>query len=83
MPMLVRKMHKEMADLAKDAIEKYPVEERNFTGVIMGIDDEDYAKILNELETCRKRILSIATAKKGGNRVYRLNLQLFPLTSKV
>lgn len=83
MPMLVRKMHKEMADLAKDAIEKYPVEERNFTGVTMGIDDEDYAKILNELETCRKRILSIATAKKGGNRVYRLNLQLFPLTSKV
>jgi uncharacterized protein (TIGR02147 family) len=49
----------------------------------MGIDDEDYAEILKELEACRKRIISIATAKKGGNRVYRLNLQLFPLTDKV
>lgn len=83
MPMLVRSMHKEMADFAKDAIEKYPVEERNFTGVTMGIDDEDYAKILKELEICRKRIISIATAKKGGNRVYRLNMQMFPLTEKI
>ena len=49
----------------------------------MGIDDKDYAEILKELENCRKRILSIATAKKGGTRVYRLNLQMFPLTDKV
>ena len=83
MPMLVRAMHKEMAGLAKDAIEKFPIEERNFTGITMGIDDEGYAEILKELEKCRKRIISIATAKKGGNRVYRLNMQMFPLTDKV
>jgi uncharacterized protein (TIGR02147 family) len=83
MPTLVRAMHKEMAGFAKDAIEKYPVEERNFTGITMGIDDEDYAEILKELEACRKRIISIATAKKGGNRVYRLNLQMFPLSEKI
>jgi uncharacterized protein (TIGR02147 family) len=74
---------KEMADFAKDAIDKFPTDERNFTGITMGIDDEDYEKILKELETCRKRIISIATAKKGGNRVYRLNLQMFPLTEKI
>ena len=83
MPVLVREMHKEMASFAKDAVEKYPVDERNFTGVTMGIDDEDYAEILKELEKCRKRIISIASAKKGGNRVYRLNMQLFPLADKV
>lgn len=83
LPMLVRNMHREMADFAKDAIEKFATDERNFTGVTMGIDDEDYEKILKELENCRKRIISIATAKKGGNRVYRLNMQLFPLTDKV
>ena len=83
MPMLVRQMHKDMADFAKEAIEKYPIDERNFTGITMGIDDDDYAEILKELENCRKRIISIATAKKGGNRVYRLNLQMFPLTEKI
>jgi uncharacterized protein (TIGR02147 family) len=83
MPMLVRQMHKDMADFAKEAIEKYPIDERNFTGITMGIDDEDYAEILKELDACRKRIISIATAKKGGNRVYRLNMQMFPLTEKI
>ncbi|MCF0214956.1 MAG: TIGR02147 family protein [Fibrobacteraceae bacterium] len=83
MPMLVRSMHKEMARFAEDAVEKFAVDERNFTGVTMGIDDESYAQILHELDLCRKRIISIATAKKGGNRVYRLNMQMFPLTDKV
>ena len=83
MPVLVREMHKEMADFAREAVEKYPVDERNFTGITMGIDDEDYAEILKELDACRKRIISIATAKKGGNRVYRLNMQMFPLTEKI
>lgn len=83
MPTQVRSMHKEMANFAKEAIEKYPVNERNFSGVTVGIDEEDYAAIVKELDACRKRIISIATAKKGGNRVYRLNLQLFPLTEKI
>lgn len=83
LPMQVRAMHKEMANFAKDAIENYPVSERNFSGATIGIDEEDYAKIVEELDACRKKIISIATAKKGGNRVYRLNLQLFPLTEKV
>lgn len=83
MPVLVREMHKEMADFAREAVEKYPIDERNFTGITMGIDDEDYAEILKELDVCRKRIISIATAKKGGNRVYRLNMQMFPLTEKI
>ena len=83
MPVLVREMHKEMADFAREAVEKYPIDERNFTGITMGIDDEDYAEILKELDACRKRIISIATAKKGGNRVYRLNMQMFPLTEKI
>ncbi|MCQ2104234.1 MAG: TIGR02147 family protein [Fibrobacter sp.] len=82
-PTQVRAMHKEMANFAGEAIEKYSIDERNFSGVTIGIDEEDYAKIVEELDVCRKRIISIATAKKGGNRVYRLNLQLFPLTEKI
>lgn len=83
LPMLVRNMHKEMAHFAEDSVEKFARDERNFTGVTMGIDEEDYAQIVKELDACRKKIVSIATAKKGGNRVYRLNMQLFPLTDKV
>lgn len=46
LPMLVRAMHREMAEFAKDAIEKYPVEERNFTGITMGINEESLIRVM-------------------------------------
>ena len=35
---------------------------------------------LKELEACRKKITQIALNTKAVERVFRLNLQLFPLT---
>ena len=76
----LRSMHREMADFAKEAIEQFPASERNFTGLTMGISAEDYVQILQELDACRKKIAQIALNSRGTERVYRLNLQLFPLT---
>jgi hypothetical protein len=69
-----------MAEFAKDAIDKFPPSERNFTGLIMGLSAEDYKQILQELDVCRKKIARIALNSRGTERVYRLNLQFFPLT---
>ncbi len=80
MPVALRSMHREMAEFAKDAIDKFPPSERNFSGLIMGLSDGDYKKILQELDVCRKKIARIALNSRGTDRVYRLNLQLFPLT---
>ena len=80
MPVALRSMHCEMADFAKEAIEQFPPSERNFTGLTMGLSAEDYQQVLQELELCRKRIAQIALKSRGTERVYRLNLQLFPLT---
>ena len=78
----LRYMHREMAHFAEEAIIRYAPSERNFTGLTMGISAEDYEKILQELDVCRKRIAQIALNSRGTERVYRLNLQLFPLTWK-
>ena len=80
MPVALRSMHREMAQFAEEAIEKFPPSERNFTGLTMGVSAEDYEQILQELELCRKKIAQIALKSRGTERVYRLNLQLFPLT---
>ena len=80
MPVALRSMHRKMAAFAQDAIDKFPPSERNFSGLTMGISDGDYKKILQELEACRKKIARIALNSRGTERVYRLNLQLFPLT---
>jgi len=82
LPKEVRSMHKKMAEFAYEAIDDIPVNERNFSGITMGIDEECYSEITKEIDNFRKKIISIITANKSGNRVYRMNLQLFPLTDR-
>ena len=78
----LRYMHQEMAHFAEEAIIRFTPSERNFTGLTMGVSAEDYKKILQELDICRKKVAQIALNSRGTERVYRLNLQLFPLTWK-
>ena len=78
----IRAAHREMAGLAANALD-LPVSKRNFTGVTMGVSEDSYARIVKELEECRQKIISIASADSHINQVYRLNLQLFPLTHEV
>ncbi|MBO7414359.1 MAG: TIGR02147 family protein [Fibrobacter sp.] len=82
-PLALRSMNREMTDLAKEAIDTIDTGERNISGVTMGIDDTTFARISEEIDNCRKRVIALANGCKNINQVYRLNLQLFPLTDKV
>ena len=82
-PLALRAMNREMTDLAKEAIDKIDVNERNISGVTMGIDAQTFARISEEVNNCRKRVIALANECKKIDQVYRLNLQLFPLTDKV
>ena len=77
----IRGAHREMAGLAAKALD-LPVTERNFTGVTVGVSEDSYNRIVKELDECRRKIIAIATEDKNINQVYRVNLQLFPLTHK-
>ena len=83
LPIAVRGMHKEMASLARTAIDKFPIEERHFTGATLGLCEEAYARISQELDAFVRKVANIAAEYENINQVYRLNLQLFPLTKKV
>lgn len=78
----LRGMHRQMAQLAAPALE-LPATERNFSGVTMGVSRESYDRIVKALDDCRRQIIAIAAEDKGIEQVYRLNLQLFPLTKSV
>ena len=82
-PIAIRAMHKEMAALAKIAVDKFPSEERHITGVTLGLCEEAYARISQEMDVFIRRAVSIAAEYENINQVYRLNLQLFPLTKNV
>jgi len=79
-PLAIRNMHRQMASFALDALDNIPQKERQFTGLTLGISQDVYEDILKELSECRRRIAVIASESKSVERVYRLNMQMFPLT---
>ena len=78
----LRGMHRQMSKLATPALD-LPAEQRNFSGVTMGVSRESYERIVKVLDECRRQIIAIAADDKDIDQVYRLNLQLFPLTKNV
>ena len=81
-PVAVRTMHRQMGELALDAIEGVAQDKRNFSGVTFGITKEGYDEIVQEIADCRKKVVAIARKNATTDEVYRLNMQLFPLTQK-
>ena len=77
MPLALRSMHRQMADLACKSIDTVPVSKRYFSGLTATLSQAEYDQIVEELENFRQRIVS---GTKNGKKVYRLNLQFFPLT---
>ena len=80
MPVAIRSMHRDMAKFAVAAVDDFAISDRNFQGVTMGVDRETYEQITRELDAFRRRIVTIANSSKKVKQVYRLNLQLFPLS---
>lgn len=83
LPLAIRMMHREMGRLGVESIDQFNAEERNVTGVTLGVNREGYEEIVKELDACRKKIISIAAKCGKLDQVYRLNLQFFPLSRKV
>lgn len=79
----VHSLLRQMGEFALEALDKLPISERHFSGITMGVTAESYAKVVEELAACRKRIVSIVSADKKIEKVCRLNMQLFPLTEKI
>lgn len=79
----VRKMHRQMGELAVDAIDSVPAEERDISGMTLGLTEDAFCRLKEELAAFRRRVASIAMENPGTERVYRLNLQLFPLTKRL
>ncbi len=76
----VKNVQRKMAQLAADAIDSVPAEQRDISGVSIGISQEGFTKAQEELARCRQRLLEIAAEDKQSDRVYRANLHLFPLS---
>ncbi|MCL2101744.1 MAG: TIGR02147 family protein [Fibromonadales bacterium] len=79
--MAVRKHHENMANLAVTALERISKEERDVSGITMGLSKKGFEAVKAELANFRRRIKEIAMQSENEEEsVYRMNLQLFPLS---
>ena len=81
-PVAIRGLHRQMGEIALDAIEGVPQSERHFSGVTLGITRSAYDEIVAVINDCRRKIIEIATRDDATDEVYRLNMQFFPMTNK-
>lgn len=79
----VRSMQKQFARLAADSLDEFDGSERNLSGITMGLDRAAYERVAKEMAEFRRKIESIVSEVKDYDRVYRINLQMFPLTRKL
>lgn len=79
----VHSLLRQMGEFALEALDKLPISERHFSGITMGVTEESYKKVVEELAQCRKRIVSIVSDEQHPDKVCRLNFQLFPLTENL
>ena len=81
-PVVIRGLHRQMGEIALDAIEGVPQNERLFSGVTLGVTRKAYDEIVAVIDACRRKIIEIATRENETDEVYRLNVQFFPMTDK-
>lgn len=79
----VHSLLRQMGEFALEALDKLPISERHFSGITMGVTEESYKKVVDELAKCRKRIVSIVADEQHPDKVCRLNFQFFPLTENL
>ncbi len=79
----VHSLLRQMGEFALEALDTLPISERHFSGITMGVTAETYAKVVEELAQCRKRIVSIVADEPHPDKVCRLNFQFFPLTENL
>lgn len=76
----VKTFQRETMHLASESLDRHPREKRNISTVTLTISEENMDEI-NELVTAfRETLLKFADNEKKPDKVYQLNIQLFPLT---
>ena len=73
--------HKSVLDLARKAIEQFGPGERDIRSVTLGISKEGYEEVKHRMETFWKDLLAYADTQKTVDRVYQVNMQLFPVSN--
>jgi uncharacterized protein (TIGR02147 family) len=75
-----QQFHLSNMEIASNALQNLPKNTRNFSGLTLGISMVAYEKICNEIDSFQNKVLAIAEEDKNSDRVFQLNMHLFPVS---
>ncbi|MCX7725696.1 MAG: TIGR02147 family protein [Chitinispirillaceae bacterium] len=79
----LRNYHLEMLERAKEALDRFKSDEREFQGVTLSTSKETFLRIKERLRSFTDELLNIAAAEKEkSEEVYQINLQMFPFVRR-
>jgi uncharacterized protein (TIGR02147 family) len=79
----IRSFNEELAKKGVEAIQAHPPTDRDIRTVITGVSRKSYLLVKEEMREFVSRVIRIVDDDKEADRVYSLNLQLFPLSKKI
>lgn len=80
--LIAKKYHLRMLELAGKALLELPKEERSVTNTTLSMSAKSYEMALKRIETMRYELLELSAAENSADRVYQLNVNLFPFVKK-
>ncbi len=78
----VKQYHEKTIALAKEAVRKISVEEREFQGTTLNINKENFLAAQEMLRNFRERFVK-NFEETDGNQIYQMQIQFFPLTKEI
>lgn len=78
----VRKFQRDTLDLAKRALEAIPREEREISTITMALAESDLTLVQGWVQDLRRQVQALADGTREPDRVYHLNVQLFPVAKR-
>ena len=79
----VHAMQHKMLQLADESIELFEPQERSVSSVTFTVNRECYERIVQEIDSFRRKIAAMPSEIEKADQIYHLNMQLFPLTWKL
>ena len=76
---VIRNFNRKMLQLAEQSLDTFSIKQRFATGITVGVNAEAYDILVAEIEAFRDHIVHFINSIDQADRVYQINMQLFPL----
>ena len=78
----IQNFHLQNMVLAAQSIDTCPAQERDISCLVLGLSRKGFEEVKSETQAFRKKLLHIAQNDRDVDRVFHINMQLFPTSTK-